>query len=200
MVSFHHAVRPGVQGLYSTLDAADAQVVEDSFATNFFTGKWATQMTSQWQIAEYIWRNFGADNPLDQNGVSKPGPIWRIRSINAQGSASSPRLPDQDAITVTYKTGSREHWGRNYLGGLTTNNLLTTTFGHWSDATCDALATATRDFFEDLWNNARVIDTVVWSAKHRGIMGIDEVTVDNVPDIIRRRRAKGATYRKSFTS
>lgn len=200
IVSFHLAVRPGVQGLYSHLDAADAQVVEDAFATDFFTAKYAAEMTSQWSLSEYAWRNFGADFPLDKNGVSKPGPIWRIRQINAAGTASNTRLPDQDAMTVTYRTGSREHWGRNYFGGLTVGALGSTTYGHWAGTTVDNVAKYTRDWAENLWNNPRVIELVVWSAKHRGIMGIDEIVVDDVVDIQRRRRAKGTTYRKVYTS
>lgn len=200
VVSFHFAVRPGTQGLYTFLDASDAQVVEDSFATKMFTPRLSTLMSNQWNLDEYIWRNFGADNPLDNNGISKPGPVWRARAVTTVGANAGTRLPDQDAMTTTYKTCSRKHWGRNYWGGFTTTSLNNTAFGHWLPASCDTIAQGCRDWFQDLWDNPRMIEAVVWSAKYRGIMSIDEVQVDDVVDIVRRRRAKTAVYKRIYTS
>jgi hypothetical protein len=44
-------------------------------------------------------------------------------------------------------------------------------------------------------NEASIVNLWVWSAKHRGALSVTEVSVDDVPDIVRRRRAKGPSFR-----
>lgn len=200
MVTLHFTVRPGTAGLGSTLDASDAQVVEDAFATDVWTGKMSAAICNTWFLEEYIWRNFGADYPLDDAGNSKPGPIWRARAVHSQGQSVAARLPDQLALTSTYKTASRRHWGRNYWGGFTTNLFQQNAFGHADTTDVDQLAGWLRAWFQNLWDNPRIIDTIVWSPKYRAMLSIDELTVDDVVDVVRRRRPKMASYRKTFTS
>jgi len=198
--SVHFAVRAGIAGNYAHLDTIDTDTVHTSFSTHWMATM-QPAISNQWSLAQYTWRNFGADFPLDKNGVSKPGPIWRVAGpLTTAGGDDNVRLPDQDALTVTYRTCSRKHWGRNYVGGLTMNWLaLHTGHAHPSGAV-DKLALAFRSWYQDLWDNPRIIEPVIWSAKYRGIMSINELAVDDVVDIVRRRRAKGASYRKVYTS
>ena len=197
--SVHLSMRPGVAHVYDQLNAADAAAVESSFSSNWFATM-QSHITSGWTLAEFRWRNFGADYPLDKNGFSRPGPIWRLTPYGSPGTGQSGRLPDQDAATVSYRTTSRKHWGRNYVGGIPTTELATPAFGQLSTAYVDALAGAFHSWFNNLWGLPRQIDAIVWSAKYRGILGVDQLVVDDVVDIVRRRRANTATYRKIFSS
>lgn len=196
--TFHLSMRPGTRGLYTELNDQDAANVESDFYTAWWTAM-APRISNNWSVNSYHWRHFGADFPLDETGASKPGAIWRFaQASGVVGSSSGVRLPDQDAATVTYKTASRKHWGRNYIPGFTSLELGT--FGHLSTTYVDLLANSTHAWFNAMGARARVIDCVVWSPRYRGILGINDLTVDDVVDIQRRRRAKFATYRKTFTA
>lgn len=199
MFTIHYAVEAGPGLPMTSLDASDAARVETSFATKWF-GNVGVEIADDWSIKEYAWRHFGADFPLDDNGFSKPGPYWRIQPAALTGTGASARLPDQLALTTTFKTGSRTHWGRIYAGGFTTAALLDSKMGHPKTTLVDLLAQSMQVHFNDIHDDARITFPLVWSAKYRGAMIIDELTVDDVFDVIRRRRAKQPSYRKTYTS
>lgn len=200
MSSWHFIQKPGPGPEGLQLSASDAATVEASFASNVWTGRMNGYTSSQWKVAEYQWRNFGADFPLGETGLSKPGPVWRVIAVDSNGLETQTRLSDSSAVTATYRTASRRHWGRNYWGGLTSNAYGATTFGRLQTTYCDAYALGLRTWFNDLYDNARIIEPVVWSAKYRGWLTVTELAVDDVPDVIRRRRAKRATYKRVYTS
>lgn len=199
MTTYHLAVEAGPGVPMSAFDSADAARVQASWYTNVWLviRPW---IANDWQYKDAMFRNFGANFPLDKNGVSKPGPTWLVSPANSLGGGTDARLPDQVALTVTYRTASRKHWGRNYLGGITTAALADTAFGH-PIATCvDAFANAHHTWLKDLADDARVTNLWVWSPRYRGACSVDELSVDDVFDVVRRRRAKHPTYRKTFTS
>jgi len=199
MYAICYAVEAGPGAPMSRLDTADAARVETSFAA-----KWNANVgfpvATDWTIKEFAWRHVGADFPLDKNGISKPGTYWRIQPSGVPGGASFARLPDQVAITVTYRTASRAHWGRTYTGGYTTNACNDSLMGHITTATVDSLALTFRDHFDDVYDDARKTWPFVWSAKYRGALSVNELSVDDTFDIIRSRRAKFPSYRKTYTS
>jgi len=199
MFSFHLAVDAGPGAPMTLLDASDAARVEAAFTTSWYTPM-QTSIANDWGIKEYAWRNFGADFPLDKNGFSKPGPAWRIATGPGAGLGASARLPDQVALTATFRTASRRHWGRFYSGGYTVSAMNDSELGHATDVIVDTLATSTRAFLVDLNNDTRVTNAWVWSSKYRGALSINEISVDDTWDVIRRRRAKFPSYRKTFTS
>jgi hypothetical protein len=157
-------------------------------------------IANDWTLKETAWRNFGADFPLDVNGFSKPGPVWRLGPTAGAGANTSARLPDQVALSCTFRTASRKHWGRFYSGGYTTAACNDVKAGHATDATVDLLAQQTRAFFVDLANDTRVTIPVIWSPKYRGALSVNEISVDDTWDVIRRRRAKFPSYRNTLTS
>lgn len=191
----HLAVAAGL-GLYASLDATDAATVETALDTMWTTMK--VNHSAHISLANYVWRDYGMDYPLGKTGFSKPGPVWRTTARSVAGSGAQPSLPDQVAETVTFKTPSRRHWGRIYLpNGLAAN---TTNEARIISGAVDIWCGAVHTFVNDLNDNARQIDTFVWSPKYRGALGIESIQMDNTYDVIRRRRAKQTTYRKVFTS
>jgi hypothetical protein len=199
MMGFHFSVEAGPGAPMSRLDSADAARVENAFDAGAWQGCYTT-IANDWTLKEYNWRHFGADFPQDKNGLSKNGPIWRITPIGTTGTNTSPRLPDQVAATVTYRTASRAHWGRNYWGGFTTSSVAEAQLGHILPATVDLLAGSTHTFLNNIADDARKTNMWIWSPKYRGACAVNEISVDDTWDIIRSRRAKFPTYRKTYTS
>ena len=197
MFRVHLAVDAGPGANMVPLSAAQAAAVESNF-----DDAWATHLgpitALRWSLAEFTWRNFGAAYPLADDGTSKPGPIWRTTPRTSAGSGPETSIADQLAATVTYRTPSRRHWGRSYWGGLTAGAFASETSAKLADTYVTGLATGF-----DMWhaanaNEAAVTNLWVWSTKHRGALSVTEISVDDVPDVVRRRRAKSATFRKTF--
>lgn len=163
-------------GLYSDLSDADCATVEgllDSMHTAI-----KPYIASGISLVEYRWHVFGA-------GIAKPGPATRVTSRSVAGTAANGRMPDQVCATSTFRTSSRKHWGRTYWP-LGTTQALDTTYGRFSRYT--DLATAIKTMYTGA--DAASIALVVWSQQFRGLLTIDELRVDDIFDIQRRRRAK----------
>ena len=156
---------------------------------------------SDWSTKEIAWRHFGADFPLDKNGFSKPGPYWRVLPYTVPGAATAARLPDQLALTTTFRTASRRHWGRFYAGGFTALEVSADAQqGHARQTCVDQLALSMQGLLNDLYDDARKTWLVIWSPKYRGALTVNELSVDDTWDIIRSRRAKFPSYRKTYTA
>jgi len=194
MFRVHLAVDAGPGANMVPLTNAQAQQVEDNFQQ-----AWATHlgalMATRWSQAEFTWRNYGAAYPLAKDGTSKPGPIWRATPLAIPGSSSGVALADQLAATVTYRTPSRQHWGRSYWGGLTTMAFDHELSGKLANGYVQSLCEGFDQWHMANSNEASIVNLWVWSAKHRGALSVTEVSVDDVPDIVRRRRAKGPSFR-----
>lgn len=199
MIGFHLGVTAGPGAPLTQFDAADATRATAAFNVNVWSNIQSV-IANDWTWKESQFRHFGAAFPLDKNGLSKPGPVWRVEAAGLAGTNTSPRLPDQVALTTTYRTASRAHWGRNYYGGFTSSSLIDAQLGHATTSTVDLLATSMKGFLVDLANDARATYLWVWSPKYRGACAVDEISVDDTFDVIRSRRAKFPTYRKTYTS
>lgn len=103
-------------------------------------------------------------------------------------------LPPQNAISVTLKTNLRKHWGRFYLPGITFTQIDSTRLGALKSTTCDAIATSAAT----LCQQATGPTVIVWNGQAGTAAFIDHVQVDDVVDVIRRRRMKVATYKKAL--
>ena len=194
MFRVHLAVDAGPGANMVPLSNSQAAAVEANFDQ-----AWATHLgalvATRWTLAEYTWRNFGAAYPLAEDGTSKPGPIWRTTPMAVPGSSAGVPIADQLAATVTYRTPSRKHWGRSFWGGLTTLAFDQELQGKLANGYVQSLCEGF-----DMWHvanagEAAVTNLWVWSAKHRGALSVTEVSVDDVPDVQRRRRAKSASFR-----
>ena len=74
------------------------------------------------------------------------------------------------------------------------------TYGRPTNATCDALCSSWRTMINTLRSKPQSIEQVVFSKKYEANLVISELHCDNVADVVRRRRAKQASYRKAFTA
>lgn len=114
------------------------------------------------------------------------------RDINLDGGGTN-CLPPQAAISVSLATGSRRHWGRFYVPSI--DRGAATSLGLIGSATCDALAAA----YATLCVNLGAIEVypVVYnkSFENASANSVYKVQVDNIFDVIRRRRYDAASYR-----
>jgi len=119
-----------------------------------------------------------------------------IAITSGGGTASGSLLPPQVALSVTFRTSSRKNWGRFYLPGLTSSSIAATT-GYVDEAVCDQVANAAQGLTDQIGTSPAL---VVWSTAKGNYAIPTEVAVDNVPDVIRRRRFHVATYKKIVTA
>lgn len=165
-----------------------------------FWGSIAAQMTNQYTLSEYRWFNVAAGDPLSTHGYPLHGGPVRTTGKALTGSITLLRNPDQLSPTITFKTASRKHWGRIYLPGIT-QGMYEGTYGRLSNSGTDILALAARTLGNSLAGHTNgIYELGVWSP--RGLAWLDtlSIQVDNVPDVIRRRRAKQASYFKRYTA
>lgn len=170
-----------------SLGSGDMAAAEADLDTWYGTMK--PNVSSAYTLAGYTWRDFRASNPIgEKSGLSQYSPIKRQTVRSVVGTDAGIALPYQVASTITFKTAGRRHWGRSYVPGLTANALGTN--GRIAAAYRSVFLSAFQQLVNDLFANSVNTDIVVWSSKYRAIMGVREIQVDDVPDIIRRRRAK----------
>lgn len=121
------------------------------------------------------------------------GPVWVLPKALIGGSSSI--YPYQVAVTATFRTGFPKHWGRIYVPGwgrpLDANARIALTDRQ-------QLANAMFDL-EDAFNAAGMLLCVPMSQmgkqRFHGLLGVREIVVDDIPDVIRRRRPKLAAGR-----
>lgn len=119
------------------------------------------------------------------------GPPVYIGTVGTNGTSANTALPQQVAASVTFKTPLARHWGRAYVPGLTSNRLDANQ--RWDGGTRTILANAFAELFDDLQGREFfpfVPITQVGGSLLSGGFGISDVQVDDIPDVIRRRRAK----------
>lgn len=197
MFRVHLAVDAGPGAPTVPLSTSQAVTVEENFLS-----RWNSTLGQlcqpRWTLAEFTWRNYGAAYPLAKDGTSKPGPIWRSSLQNLPGRAAGVPLADQLAATVTYRTPSRKHWGRTYWGGLTSDSFTGELMGKLAGTYVDSLAGNFNTWHTENAAEAAIVNLWVWSSRHRGLLSVTQIAVDDVPDVVRRRRAKNASYKKAF--
>lgn len=188
-------VDTGVSTPTANVDAAQAAAVESALDTWWTAEK--SLHTAHWLLAGYQWRNISADGPISaETGFVLPRPTWRSTSRSVVGTAAAPPNPDSSAVSVTFVTASRKHWGRVYLpavmAGRNTNESRLTS------ATCDSIAGNFDTLLNALGTQPASIVPVVWSPKYRGCLTLVALKCDDVPDVVRRRRPKIKTYEKRY--
>jgi hypothetical protein len=178
-------------GTAAYLDASQKAEVETDLGP--FWVSLNALMPSGVNIVDYVWHDWF-------EGDRFYGPADRITSSGGiTGTIASSRLPDQVAATITFRTASRKHWGRMYVPSIAWTKM-DSTYGRIANGTCDILASAARTLALATEANTARTSLVVFSLAHQAVLTIDEIHCDNVPDIVRRRRAKSASYRKAFTA
>ena len=138
-------------------------------------------------------------------------PAIRVTEVDVAGTGSGNVMPPQMAISVTEKTSSRLHWGRWYLPAPCVTGPLDAS-GRLPSTNVDALT----GFAVTLYNACRAASyiPVVWSIqkpvrlKRNGselpeqvarAYEVNSIQMDDLYDVIRRRRYSSPTYRKVTT-
>jgi hypothetical protein len=161
-----------------------ADYVNCETAINTWWSAVAAYPHSNIKFTTVLWHRVGT-------GVSKPNPAERIMTVGAPvtSSGGAGAIP-QAACSITFRTGVRKSWGRTYLP-LGPNAV---TAGRPTAVAVDAIANATNTLVTSLASQDFYL--VVVSKPLASSLNVENVEVDNVPDVIRRRRWKKQTYRK----
>lgn len=162
---------------------SDYGVLETAIQT-WWTGV-KVYIPTTWKLSAILWHRVGT-------GVTKPNPAERIFTLGAPvaGTGGTYNQAPQAALSITFRTGVRKSWGRTYLpfGGAVGSD------GMVGASTVDAVATATGTLVSTAATND--MHLVVVSAPLASSLNVENIQVDNVIDVIRRRRVKRKTYAK----
>lgn len=170
-----------------------------------------THMSTAFTLVDirYYLRQFNPKLPLGQPvtaidpATNKPykrfaqqGPPAKVFIGNAAGAAVATVLPYQHALSVTFKTPAPRHWGRIYIPGLTVSDMAT--LGRFSTVIVTGIANQAAELVDDLAAKGFqlvVPTTQVSSVFSLNLQMVTAIQVDDIPDVIRRRRAKMAAIR-----
>ena len=141
----------------------------------------AGKIDHNYKLRQFSWYRFGP-------GVAAPNPAERVVTRTDAGTLSGFPLPPQVACSMTLRTGIRRSWGRTYLPGLGLDNAVAG--GRLSGTSLTAIVDALAALYEDA--NGDDFPMVVVSKAHLSVYAIEAVEVDDVLDVIRRRRWKQA--------
>lgn len=159
----------------------------ENLIISFWWSNMKPLVSTAYSLHEIRWYRIGT-------GVTPPNPPQRTTTVNQAGTASSQPLPPQVAATVSLHVAPRRSWGRAYVPGLTSSAIAASggTLAHsYVDALLNAWATLQTDA-------ASADFAMVVHSKHLGsALQVEGLAVDDVADIIRRRRWKTPTYRKT---
>jgi hypothetical protein len=125
--------------------------------------------------------------PTVSGPVGDPA-FTHVETLPGTGSAAA-ELPPQVAASVTWITAIRRRWGRIYLPGLV-NTVLD--HGRFSTTFVGVVATAIDAFGTALRGDGQGL--VVWHRSSWTPTDTTEYRVDDVPDVIRRRRFSQKFY------
>lgn len=153
--------------------------IEDAIDTWWLTLK--GNYTSAITLTEGRWYKAGP-------AIVPPQEPVRVVDFNSAGTLSGGayvQLPPQVAISVTEKTSARRQWGRFYLPAPV-HSVLTAASGRIATAILTSIA----DLTEELYTAANVANTpvVVYSPTNSTALTVDQIQVDDIPDVIRSRR------------
>lgn len=170
-----------------TWTSADFALVETGFETMW------TAITSKigpdCRLVEHRWYPFGP-------GAVPPTPPSRVTTLATPKVGSSGFTgAHQICSTVTFRTPLRRHWGRMYIpyqgSGYNPGGVLSST-------DVDTLANAANAYFKS--GVANGLTPCVYDRIRKSCLGITAVEVDQIPDVIRRRRPRTTAYRKVLTA
>lgn len=140
-------------------------------------------------------RSFANPMTADKR-FAEMGPPRRITTVGTAGTNVQTELPYQVAMSVTLKTPLPRHWGRVYLPGMASNKLGTN--GRWASTPMSAIANATAELMDDLNGGGYFIVvpvTQISSVLTPALLNVTDIVVDDIPDVIRRRRPRQAAAR-----
>lgn len=169
---------------YNSHTIVDAQYHVRKFTDDIIPGQAVPQMYT---------------DPKTQEVKEKPrfqpsGPPVHVLPIGQSGSAGVDPSAYQNACSVTFRTAAKGHWGRCYLPGITMGGAQEAS-GRRQIAVCQAVANAFAEFSSDLGANDFYLKVAMTQHAKKyefALSAVNEIVVDDVPDVIRRRRPRQA--------
>lgn len=185
-------------------DDGDFTAVNTALGT--FLNAWQASASNTHTADEirYYVRGFNPDLPIGQPvttpdpATGKPyqrfvhsGTVERVYPVTKIGASSAAVEAYQVAMSITWRTAQRRHWGRIYLPGVSIG--ATSQFGRFNSATITTIANAAAELVDALGDagfQLFVPTTQVGGKFHVAGQTITEAVVDDIPDVVRRRRPK----------
>jgi len=196
--------------LDSSWTAADYTAVDAALSELWTTIRPLISGTHTLSEIQYHQRAFHPDLPLGElvpqmqpgtnkevNRFARSGPALHVLTKNEAGSNVGAAAPYQVALSVSFRTAARRHWGRCYIPGATVTEVGGG-YGRFSSGTTQVVANAFAELASDLGANdffIMVPSTQNDSKYATSLQSVAQIQVDDVPDVIRRRRPKQASLR-----
>lgn len=155
-------------------------------------------VSAEHSLVEYRWfrqRFNSVDNPKP---FAPAGPPQRV-TTRAVAGTSSGAVPYQVAASVTERTAIPRHWGRFYVPGTGASTNLAGN-GRYTSALITALANATQTLYNSAVSGVGAYPVVPMTQLDktpiRALLAVDAIAVDDIPDVIRRRRPRAVSARQ----
>jgi hypothetical protein len=185
-----------IDNTWNQADFDNCNALIDSFVQTFLPYVCSRLSYSQLTAYRMAYNPYTIAEPFVDSGA----PVFNNPKTLPGGTSG--QIPPQPAQTVTFRTLTRRNWGRIYLPSLIPNAY--TSSGRLTTTLVDALAAAAQAMVENLAATGMHIvvpaTSVGGSKGHpgtptRALQAIQAVAVDDVSDVIRRRRHKTITHR-----
>lgn len=173
-------------GDYATTDAALETLV----------AAWMAHANAACNAIEFRYYRRAFNGYAEQKPFTVSGPPEHVHPFGYAG-VNINLTPPQSAVTHTEITTYPRHWGRAYWPYPSSAQFETG--GYLALASVDSWATAVHDAYQTLQNAEFfpcVPTTQVQGTPSRSLLGVTAVQVDNVADVVRRRRLRATTHKK----
>lgn len=191
----------------STWTAGDYTVVESNFDA-FFAALAASQ-SSNARLIEYRWYVNSFNDYSNPKPFGPHGSPERVTSKAIVGAGTGAQLTPQVAATITWKHSFPRNWGRSYIPMLSAA-CVSGSPPRFVPSYCDSWAAAARDLLTGLvGSNFQLVVPITslgtggrgskgGGTPNRRLQNIESITVDDVPDVMRKRRPNHGVYRKNL--
>lgn len=179
-----------VDNSWTTSDYTTCEALFDTWLTavKVYTASYGT-------YSEYRWYTHQFNDPDTSPAIMDAGPPARVTAKAVVGTGGTSAAP-QVSMSVTEKTAWPRHWGRFYMPF---SSVAMGTGMRFSTAAIDAVANATSTLYSGLATAEFfpvVPVTQIDRSPARALITVNQIQVDDVPDVVRRRRPRNTTYRK----
>lgn len=154
----------------------------------------ALQPTTVRCIDIKFYRRFFNPYSISEPFAPSGPPVWTV-AVGTAGTLTATGMINQAAITHTEKTTYPRHWGRSYWPVPAAS--MVNADGHFASTPVDTFGLGLQTVYNQMQTEEFfpvVPVTQVQGAPTRGLLTITQVQVDDIPDVIRRRRLRNKTH------
>jgi len=185
-------------GLDSSWTDTDRTTVASHLQT--LLGQWGAYQSAALKATEMRFYRRAFNPYTSEKPFAPGGPPEQVFPMGFVGQGTSV-IPHQVALTHTEITAYPRHWGRVYWPGATYGPTLMYQDGIAVPAHVDAFAAAVHDTYDALMQAQFfpvVPTTMALKVPSRNLLGIQKIQVDDIYDVVRRRRRRNAAYKTSL--